>query len=99
MVSVNRLPSLLPDAPKEHHVGNPPTGFKNPWPSFNPAHHGLGNLVKVRFGKDRPAFAPVPTTRDELVPVRKADFSNPDAGFKVTWIGHASFLLQTSRPD
>ncbi|EXJ57576.1 hypothetical protein A1O7_07924 [Cladophialophora yegresii CBS 114405] len=99
MVSVNRRPSLLPDAPKDHHVGSPPTGFKNPWPSHDPGHHSLANLLKVRFGKGRPAFAPVPDTREELVPVRNVDFLNTDSGFKVTWIGHASFLMQTSKPE
>ncbi len=99
MVTVTKIPSLLPDAPKEHHVGNPPTGFKNPWPSFNPARQSPMNLLKVRFGKDRPEYAPVPDTREELVPVRKFDLSNSDPGFKVTWIGHASFLMQTARPE
>ncbi|KIW66225.1 hypothetical protein PV04_08425 [Phialophora macrospora] len=99
MVSINRLPSLLPDAPKDHHVGSPPTAFRNPWPSHHPGHNGPWTLLKVRFSRDRPAFAPVPTNREELVPVRKVDFSNSDDGFKVTWIGHASFLLQTSKPE
>lgn len=98
MISVNRLPSLLPDDPKDHHIGNPPTGFRNPWPSFDPRHHGLVNLLKVRFGKNKPPFSPVPD-RAELVPIQKVDFSNSNPGFKVTWIGHASFLLQSSQPE
>ncbi|KAI1629334.1 beta-lactamase superfamily domain-containing protein [Exophiala viscosa] len=99
MVTVKQLPSLLPDEPKSHHVGDPPTGFNNPWPSFNPQNGGPLSLLQVRFGRDKPAFVPVPADRNELVPVRKVDFANPDPGFKVTWIGHASFLLQTSRPQ
>ncbi|KAJ9610835.1 hypothetical protein H2200_005612 [Cladophialophora chaetospira] len=99
MVSVKRLPSLSPDAPKEHHVGNPPTGFKNPWPSYDPGHHSLMNMLKVRFGKDRPPYAPVPTTREELVPIQPVNFENPDPGLKVTWIGHASFLMQTAKAE
>jgi N-acyl-phosphatidylethanolamine-hydrolysing phospholipase D len=99
MVSVKPLPSILPDAPKDHHVGNPPTGFKNPWPSFDEGHSSPLNLLKVRFGSDRPEFVPVPTTREELVPVQKVDFANPEPGFKTTWIGHASFLLQTAKAD
>ncbi|KAK5193552.1 hypothetical protein LTR92_006923 [Exophiala xenobiotica] len=99
MVSIKRLPSLLPDEPKTHHVGNPPKGFQNPWPSHNPTHGGPLSVLKCRFARDRPEFVPVPADRSGLVPVQKVDFSNSDPGFKVTWIGHASFLLQTSRPE
>ncbi|KIW23904.1 uncharacterized protein PV07_12066 [Cladophialophora immunda] len=99
MVSIQKLPSLLPDEPKDHHIGNPPKAFRNPWPSFNPSHHSLGNIVKVRFGKDRPTFVPVPNDRSELVPVQRVDFSTPHPGPKVTWIGHASFLVQTGKED
>ncbi|KAL2436557.1 hypothetical protein ABEF95_012024 [Exophiala dermatitidis] len=101
--TVRPLPSLLPNDPKSHHIGSPPTGFRNPWPSFTETHHGLLSVLKVRFAKDRPAFIPVPSDRSELVPVHKIDFtalqSDPDPGFmKVTWIGHASFLIQTTTP-
>lgn len=57
------------------------------------------NGFKIRFGRGRPEFVPVPADREGLVPVQKVDFANSNPGFKVTWIGHASFLLQTSRPD
>jgi N-acyl-phosphatidylethanolamine-hydrolysing phospholipase D len=42
----------------------------------------------------------VPDDRSELVQVQKPDFSPPLAGssFKVTWIGHASFLVQVAVP-
>ncbi|KAK5352799.1 hypothetical protein LTR07_004818 [Exophiala xenobiotica] len=99
MVSIKRLPSLLPDEPKTHHFGNPPKGFQNPWPSHNPTHGGPLSVLKCRFARDRPEFVPVPADRSGLVPVQKVDFSSSDPGFKVTWIGHASFLLQTSRPE
>jgi L-ascorbate metabolism protein UlaG (beta-lactamase superfamily) len=99
MVAVTKLPSLLPDEPKAHHVGHPPTAFRNPWPSFDPHRGGPLSLLKVRFARDRPAFVPVPEDRSELVPVRPVDFGSlADPGFKVTWIGHASFLLQTTKP-
>lgn len=97
MVTVTKLPPLLPDEPKTHHIGSPPTGFKNPWPSFDPQHGGPLSLLQVRFARDKPAFVAVPVDRSELVPVQKIDFANPHPGFKVTWIGHASFLLQLSR--
>lgn len=97
MVTINPLPSLFPDEPKSHYVGNPPTGFLNPWPSFPQQSHGLMHVFKTRFARDKPPFKPVPD-RSELVQVQKIDFAYPDPGFKVTWIGHASFLLQTSTP-
>ncbi|EHY53809.1 hypothetical protein HRR83_004454 [Exophiala dermatitidis] len=103
-ITVRPLPSLLPNDPKSHHIGNPPTGFRNPWPSFTETHHGLLSVLKVRFAKDRPAFVPVPSDRSELAPVHKIDFaalqSASDPVFmKVTWIGHASFLIQTTCPS
>ena len=98
MVTVKKLPSLLPDEPKAHHIGNPPTGFQNPWPSAGGGQQSLFEVLKTRFGRDRPAFVPVPD-RAELVPDQKIDFENPHPGFKVTWIGHASFLLQASKPE
>jgi len=94
MVTVRRLASLLPDAPKAHHVGNPPTSFVNPWPSFDSSNTSGLAAVKTRFARDRPAFIPVPD-RSELVPVRKVDFETKPST-RVTWIGHASFLVQTS---
>jgi len=97
MITIKRLDSLLPDEAKSHHIGNPPTGFSNPWPSFTTRPRSALTFFKVRFARDRPAFVPVPD-RTELVPVRQVDFSNTEAGPKVTWIGHASFLLQTSTP-
>jgi N-acyl-phosphatidylethanolamine-hydrolysing phospholipase D len=99
MVTITKIPSLLPDDPKEHHIGSPPTGFKNPWPSFNSNSHGVGDMLKIRFGKDKPAFVPVPEDRSELVPVRKVNFGNSSPGFKATWIGHASFWLQTAKVE
>ncbi|KIX03287.1 uncharacterized protein Z518_06839 [Rhinocladiella mackenziei CBS 650.93] len=97
MITVDHLPSLLPDEPKVHHVGSPPTGFQNPWPSSPGGHGRLLRILRARFGKDTPDFVPVPD-RSELVPIQKIDFFNSVPGFKVTWIGHASFWLQTSKP-
>jgi N-acyl-phosphatidylethanolamine-hydrolysing phospholipase D len=42
-------------------------------------------------------FVPVPADRLGLVQVRKPDFAAQPAGLKATWIGHASFLIETSR--
>ncbi|KAL2436525.1 hypothetical protein ABEF95_011632 [Exophiala dermatitidis] len=74
-ITVRPLPSLLPNDPQSHHIGTPPTGFRNPWPSFTETHHGLLSVLKVRFAKGRPAFVPVPSDRSELVPVHKIDFA------------------------
>ena len=100
MPDFQRLPPLSPSSDKSHHKGNPPTGFKNPWPSFPTNGLGLPTLFQTRFG-NKPPFVPIPTDRSELVEVLKPDFSPPPIGeaFKVTWIGHASFLVQCRLPD
>jgi N-acyl-phosphatidylethanolamine-hydrolysing phospholipase D len=54
------------------------------------------NLLKAKFGRDRPKFVPVPG-RKELVPVRKPTWGTEQRGLKVTWLGHASFLIETTR--
>ena len=59
--SIKPLPSRNPEPKhaKDHHVGNPPKSFKNPWPSFSGPT--TGSLFYHRFGnapgKD---FVPVP---------------------------------------
>lgn len=75
-----------------HHVGTPPTSFKNPWPSF---------LLPTRLqllgtSFHRPPFIPVPS-RDKLVTVQKPDWGTGRDGLKATWIGHATFLVETPR--
>jgi N-acyl-phosphatidylethanolamine-hydrolysing phospholipase D len=53
-------------------------------------------VARTRFGGNKPPYVPVPHDQSELVQVLKPDLSSPPHGstFKVTWIGHASFLLQ-----
>ncbi|RMZ88078.1 hypothetical protein DV736_g4694, partial [Chaetothyriales sp. CBS 134916] len=92
------------DKEKSHHVNvtnaaHGPRSFKNPWPSHDDSHGGFVAFLKCRFGRDRPHFVPVPGNRGELVPVQPIDFSEPRSGFKVTWLGHASFLLQCATLD
>jgi N-acyl-phosphatidylethanolamine-hydrolysing phospholipase D len=98
MVSVTPVVSLLPQSsePPAHHVGSPPSSFINPWPSFDTSKQSLLNIVKAKFGRDRPKFIPIPG-REELVPVRKPAWGAEQDGLKVTWIGHASFLIETTR--
>jgi N-acyl-phosphatidylethanolamine-hydrolysing phospholipase D len=82
--------------PPSHHVGNPPTSFKNPWPSYTSS--GITGLVKTRWTTPR-NFVPVPNDRVGLVQVRKPDFGEGSDGLKATWIGHASFLIETPKAE
>lgn len=75
-----------------HHVGNPPTSFQNPWPSFT--KQTPWNLLSTRFGRNR-NFIPVPS-RAELVKIRTPDWGAGQKGLKVTWIGHATFVVETT---
>lgn len=85
---------------KDHHIGNPPTHFRNPWPSFHP--HGGLDLLRTRFGSSR-NFVPVPDTREELVAVRQPTWGHDNSAngpkLKATWIGHASWLIETPAPE
>lgn len=79
-----------------HHVGQPPTSFRNPWPSYQGT--SLSTVFRTRFGPGK-NLVPVPADRLGLVQVCKPDFENPPPGLKATWIGHASFLIEsTARP-
>ncbi|ORY05717.1 beta-lactamase superfamily domain-domain-containing protein [Clohesyomyces aquaticus] len=94
--TVGRLPAQRPlDYPAipPHHVGNPPTSFINPWPSYS--HASLGQLAKAKWFTPK-NFYPVPKDRVGLPKVRKPDFGSERNGLKATWIGHASFLIETS---
>ncbi|KAK0365958.1 hypothetical protein LTR94_004963 [Friedmanniomyces endolithicus] len=101
-VTVKTLPPRTPKAgsAKEHHVGNPPTSFRNPWPS-NGKGNSLMSTFQMRFGSNpERKFVPVPegpngTRSDELVKVRKPDWGAKHKDrLKATWIGHASFLVE-----
>lgn len=73
-----------------HHNGS---GFKNPWPSYQTS--SIPTLIKARWTTAK-NFVPVPADRLGLVEVRKPDFDAQRDGLKATWIGHASFLVETS---
>ncbi|KAL6703159.1 hypothetical protein ACN47E_010152 [Coniothyrium glycines] len=79
-----------------HHVGSPPTSFKNPWPSYQPS--SLATVIRTRFGPGK-NLVPVPADRLGLVEIRKPDFANQPDGLKATWIGHASFLIETTAAE
>lgn len=100
--TVKLLPSRNPE-PKtahDHHIGKPPKSFKNPWPSYKPI--SLGAAFQARFG-DHPEknFVPIPqgpdgTRSEQLVNVRKPDWGQDKQDcLRATWIGHASFLVET----
>lgn len=76
--------------PPPHHIGNPPTAFQNPWPSFH-QHTWLDALLTSRRNRD---FKPVPS-RDQLVKIVRPNWGSGQDGLKATWIGHASFLVET----
>ncbi|GAB7362363.1 hypothetical protein MBLNU230_g2689t1 [Neophaeotheca triangularis] len=103
-IKIKQLPSPNPDlqTAKAHHVGSPPTTFTNPWPSFQTLTKTT--LFSARFGSNAEKnFVPVPESTDgqrskELVQVHKPDWqsitSNNESSLKVTWLGHASFLVE-----
>ena len=90
-ITVTRLPPNVESSPPSHHVGNPPTSFINPWPSFN-KQSLLDMLITSQRNRD---FKPVPS-REHLVAIQKPNWGVDEAGLKATWIGHASFLVETS---
>ncbi|KAH7379186.1 beta-lactamase superfamily domain-containing protein [Phaeosphaeria sp. MPI-PUGE-AT-0046c] len=91
--SVTPLPQHRPEGhTTAHYVGNPPTSFKNPWPSYQKS--SLPTLFRARWTIPK-NFVPVPADRLGLVNVQKPDFSPQSDGLKATWIGHASFLIET----
>src|SRR5437763_13351037 len=98
MITLTPLTSLLPksSARPAHHVGSPPLSCINPWPSCDNSGRGVTNLFKAKFARDRPKFIPVPG-RNELVPIQKPTWGADQSGLKVTWIGHATFLVETTR--
>ncbi|KAH6967973.1 N-acyl-phosphatidylethanolamine-hydrolyzing phospholipase D [Ilyonectria sp. MPI-CAGE-AT-0026] len=80
--------------PPDHWIGNPPTQFRNPWPSFR-QKHSLESILRVRFGRDR-NFVPVPEDKSELVQTQNPEWGAGKHGLRATWIGHASFFVETT---
>lgn len=93
-VTITRRARKVESAPISHHVGNPPTSFVNPWPSFH-KQSLFDLLVSSQRNRD---FKPVPS-RDQLVTIQVPDWGVGKEGLKATWIGHASFLIETSASD
>ena len=104
---VTSLPSINPEPPTkgsspDHWVGNPPTSFTNPWPSYFTGSHGLTSALQTRFGKDR-NYVPIPTDKSKLVQVRTPTWGRDKAGWedklKATWMGHAGFIIELPIPS
>lgn len=103
-ISVRELPSRNPDpsTAKAHHIGNPPTHFKNPWPSYREWEGGRFGFFKLKFGSHpEKSNVPVPegpngTRSEKLVKVLKPTWGvHQPEKLRATWIGHASFLIET----
>lgn len=89
---VTKIASKVTSAPHAHHVGNPPTSFVNPWPSFH-QHSSFEFLGSSFRNRD---YKPVPS-RDKLVKVQKPNWGADSSGLKATWIGHATVLIETPK--
>lgn len=97
--TIEALRPLHPESystPPSHHVGNPPSSFTNPWPSFQSA--GFSQAAKTRLSTPT-NFVPVPHDRAGLVEIQKPDFGVSRDGLKATWIGHASFLVEITKQN
>src|SRR5262249_11526914 len=77
-----------------HHVGNPPTSFRNPWESAGP-RHSVWSMLKFKFFKGNNGLLPLPP-KHERVAVRLPDWGADEKGLKATWFGHASFFVETT---
>ncbi|KAL1894385.1 Protein-lysine N-methyltransferase efm4 [Sporothrix stenoceras] len=93
-LTVTKIPRDTPKEPPSHWLGSPPTGFRNPWPSFRHKFSAM-QMLKLRFGSGR-NFVPVPENREGLVSIQNPDWGEGAKSdqIKATWIGHSSFLIE-----
>jgi N-acyl-phosphatidylethanolamine-hydrolysing phospholipase D len=78
---------------RSHH--HPKGGFRNPWPGEGGADRGLADLLRWRWQRIREPVARAPA--GDAFPRAEPQISYPAAPaaeIRITWIGHASFLLQ-----
>jgi len=93
-IKFTKLAQKASSSPPAHHVGNPPTSFVNPWPSFT-QHSALTMVTTSLRNRD---FKPIPP-RDKLVAIQQPDWGSDKSGLKGTWIGHATFLIETPKTE
>ncbi|MCJ1455156.1 hypothetical protein MMC28_005510 [Mycoblastus sanguinarius] len=91
-VTITKITQKISQSTPTHHVGKPPASFINPWPSFH--QHSPLEFLTTSFR--RPPFKPVPS-RDRLVTIQEPDWGIDKDGLKATWIGHATFLIETPK--
>jgi N-acyl-phosphatidylethanolamine-hydrolysing phospholipase D len=90
-----RVALLMSDnSNKSHHLPNG-RGFRNPWPSYE--QYGSFDILYAWWDWNRNVSLPSKETLvDYVVPVDfkklRSRFGNSHA--KLTWLGHATFLLQ-----
>jgi N-acyl-phosphatidylethanolamine-hydrolysing phospholipase D len=76
-----------------HHVSG--GGFRTPWPSEGPDERGLPQLL--RWGWERRTRGIPPDPPPEAFPAGEPEVRHPRADpaeVRVTWVGHATFLVQ-----
>lgn len=69
--------------------------FRNPWPHDE---HGLLDILKWKLGlppRETPLWPDAPDIPARRIPLSGREIAGPPAsGWRVAWLGHASFLLQ-----
>lgn len=93
-IKITKLAQKASSSPPAHHVGKPPTSFVNPWPSFT-QHSALTMVTTSLRNRD---FKPIPP-REKLVAIQQPDWGADKSGLKATWIGHATFLIETPKTE
>lgn len=70
--------------------------FRNPWPH---AEHGIPDILRWKLGllpRERAVMPDAPDTPADWIPLDPSAIAKAsDHGCRVTWLGHASFLIQT----
>ncbi|QIW98519.1 hypothetical protein AMS68_004037 [Peltaster fructicola] len=102
-LTVTAPKAIIPESEndKAHHVGHPRT-FHNPWPSAESHKPSLIDALKLRF-THHPDKTNIPLPEglnglrsEELVKVQKPTWGVEQKDtLRATWIGHASFLVET----
>jgi N-acyl-phosphatidylethanolamine-hydrolysing phospholipase D len=80
-----------PDPLPDHH--DPGGGFRNPWPTADTREEG----GFMRWQRERRAQQLPPDPQPDQLPAAEPDIAYPRAPadeLRVTWVGHATFLLQ-----